>query len=181
LGGQGGVPGNPGPTNTSQKAPLGKLVLWRGLSPAEGSAAQPFIPASCRDWPSWVCGARSDYLPTVSGGGSIGSWLINWVTQDGVGEVERRLCPDFTPDSRDLRLEPICCLRDSSNCPPRFKPRFQRPGHPHPRTTPDTSVELIFQRMVSSLPLEKLWEGKSRLRKVRDFQKSKDSAERIWL
>jgi hypothetical protein len=43
------------------------------------------------------------------------------------------------------------------------------------------AVELIFQRMVSSLPLEKLWEGKSRLRKVRDFQKKKDSAERIWL
>src|ERR1700689_2774903 len=58
---------------------------------------------------------KFDYLSTVSGGGYIGSWLINWIKQDGVGEVERRICPDFTPDPRDLRLEPIRFLRDFSN------------------------------------------------------------------
>jgi Patatin-like phospholipase len=59
--------------------------------------------------------SKFDYLSTVSGGGYIGSWLISWIKRENIEEVQRRLCPDFTPDPRDLRLEPIRFLRDFSN------------------------------------------------------------------
>lgn len=59
--------------------------------------------------------SKFNYLSTVSGGGYIGSWLINWIKLEKMVEVERRLRPDFTPDPRDLRLEPIRFLRDFSN------------------------------------------------------------------
>jgi hypothetical protein len=58
---------------------------------------------------------KFDYLSTVSGGGYIGSWLLSWIKRENMQEVQRRLCPDFSPDPRDLRLEPIRFLRDFSN------------------------------------------------------------------
>jgi hypothetical protein len=58
---------------------------------------------------------RFNYLSTVSGGGYIGAWLINWIKRKGVDEVEKRLCPDSSPDPRDPRLEPVRFLRDFSN------------------------------------------------------------------
>src|SRR2546421_531229 len=34
---------------------------------------------------------RIDYLSTVSGGGFIGGWLVRWIYERGVADVERRL------------------------------------------------------------------------------------------
>jgi hypothetical protein len=58
---------------------------------------------------------RLDYLSTVSGGGYIGSWLLNWIRQTGLGNVARRLCPEATADPTDARVAPIRFLRDFSN------------------------------------------------------------------
>jgi hypothetical protein len=58
---------------------------------------------------------KFDYLSTVSGGGYIGSWFINWIKGTDFDNVERRLCPDATPDPADPRVAPIRFLRDFSN------------------------------------------------------------------
>ena len=50
-----------------------------------------------------------DYLSTVSGGGYIGGWLVNWIRRDGIDEVERRL------RRRNYRGPEIQHLRDYSN------------------------------------------------------------------
>ena len=52
---------------------------------------------------------RIDYLSTVSGGGFIGGWLIRWIYERGIADVERRLGnPADEPSS-------VTFLRDYSN------------------------------------------------------------------
>jgi hypothetical protein len=115
AGGQGGVPGNVGPTNTSPKDTAWKAGLMGLAFSGGGIRSATFNLGILQGLAKLGLLRRFNYLSTVSGGGYIGSWLINWIKQDGVGEVERRLCPDFSPDPRDLRLEPIRFLRDFSN------------------------------------------------------------------
>ena len=52
---------------------------------------------------------RIDYLSTVSGGGFIGGWLVRWIYESGIGNVEQRL--------RNPACEPasVTFLRDYSN------------------------------------------------------------------
>jgi hypothetical protein len=56
-----------------------------------------------------------DYLSTVSGGGYISSWLINWIRREGMDEVTHRLSPASNTSPSDSRLAPIRFLRDFSN------------------------------------------------------------------
>jgi hypothetical protein len=114
-GGQGGVPGNSAPTNTSPKDTAWKAGLMGLAFSGGGIRSATFNLGILQGLAKLGLLRKFNYLSTVSGGGYIGSWLINWIKQEGVGEVERRLCPDFTPDPRDLRLEPIRFLRDFSN------------------------------------------------------------------
>lgn len=50
-----------------------------------------------------------DYLSTVSGGGYIGGWLVNWIRRDGFDAVQERL------ERRNYRGPEIQHLRDYSN------------------------------------------------------------------
>ncbi|PYU64112.1 MAG: hypothetical protein DMG49_27225, partial [Acidobacteria bacterium] len=50
-----------------------------------------------------------DYLSTVSGGGYIGSWLVRWIQQEGITEVERKL-PGVPQEAPQVNF-----LRDYSN------------------------------------------------------------------
>jgi len=50
-----------------------------------------------------------DYLSTVSGGGYIGSWLVRWIQQEGIKEVERKL-PGVPQEAPQVNF-----LRDYSN------------------------------------------------------------------
>ena len=50
-----------------------------------------------------------DYLSTVSGGGYIGGWLLNWIRREGIDEVDERL------RRRNYRGPEIQHLRDYSN------------------------------------------------------------------
>jgi predicted acylesterase/phospholipase RssA len=52
---------------------------------------------------------RFDYLSTVSGGGFIGGWLVRWIREKGIEEVERQL-GDTTKEP-----PPVNFLRDYSN------------------------------------------------------------------
>jgi predicted acylesterase/phospholipase RssA len=52
---------------------------------------------------------RVDYLSTVSGGGFIGGWLVRWINERGVHEVERRL------GQVAVEPAPVTFLRDYSN------------------------------------------------------------------
>src|SRR6266436_1727665 len=52
---------------------------------------------------------RIDYLSTVSGGGFIGGWLIRWIYERGIADVEQRL-GDVTREPA-----PVTFLRDYSN------------------------------------------------------------------
>jgi hypothetical protein len=114
-GGQGGTPGDPVKTNLSPKDTAWKAGLMGLAFSGGGIRSATFNLGILQGLAKLGLLRKFNYLSTVSGGGYIGSWLINWIKQDGVGEVERRLCPDFSPDPRDLRLEPIRFLRDFSN------------------------------------------------------------------
>jgi hypothetical protein len=114
-GGQGGAPGDPVKTNIPPKDKAWKAGLMGLAFSGGGIRSATFNLGILQGLAKLGLLRKFDYLSTVSGGGYIGSWLINWIKQDGVREVERRLCPDFTPDPRDLRLEPIRFLRDFSN------------------------------------------------------------------
>src|SRR5882762_1796805 len=50
-----------------------------------------------------------DYISTVSGGGYIGSWLVRWIQQEGIKEVERKL-PGVPQEAPQVNF-----LRDYSN------------------------------------------------------------------
>jgi hypothetical protein len=50
-----------------------------------------------------------DYLSTVSGGGYIGSWLVRWIREQGVGKVEKML-PGGAEEAPEVNF-----LRDYSN------------------------------------------------------------------
>lgn len=52
---------------------------------------------------------RIDYLSTVSGGGFIGGWLVRWIYECGIDDVERRL------GNTAIEPAPITFLRDYSN------------------------------------------------------------------
>jgi len=111
----GGAPADPVTTNISPKDTAWKAGLMGLAFSGGGIRSATFSLGVLQGLAKLGLLRKFHYLSTVSGGGYIGSWLINWIKQDGVGEVERRLCPDFTPDPRDLRLEPIRFLRDFSN------------------------------------------------------------------
>ena len=52
---------------------------------------------------------RIDYLSTVSGGGFIGGWLVRWIYEAGIGNVEQKMAnPACEP-------APVTFLRDYSN------------------------------------------------------------------
>jgi hypothetical protein len=114
-GGQGGAPGDSVKTNISPKDTAWKAGLMGLAFSGGGIRSATFNLGILQGLATLGLLGEFNYLSTVSGGGYIGSWLINWIKQDGLGEVERRLCPDFTPDPRDIRLEPIRFLRDFSN------------------------------------------------------------------
>ena len=115
-GGQGGgAPADPVTTNISPKDTAWKAGLMGLAFSGGGIRSATFSLGVLQGLAKLGLLRKFHYLSTVSGGGYIGSWLINWIKQDGVKEVERRLCPAFTPDPRDLRLEPIRFLRDFSN------------------------------------------------------------------
>ena len=114
-GGQGGASSDPVKTNISPKDTAWKAGLMGLAFSGGGIRSATFNLGILQGLAKLGLLCKFDYLSTVSGGGYIGSWLINWIKQDGFREVERRLCPDFTPDPRDLRLEPIRFLRDFSN------------------------------------------------------------------
>jgi hypothetical protein len=115
LGGQGGVPGNRDPIDSAPKDRAWKAGLMGLAFSGGGIRSGTFNLGVLQGLAKLGLLRKFNYLSTVSGGGYIGSWLINWIKREGIGEVERRLCPDSTPDPRDLRLEPIRFLRDFSN------------------------------------------------------------------
>ncbi len=115
FGGRASVPGNPGQTSTTPKDRAWRADLMGLAFSGGGIRSATFNLGILQGLAKLELLREFNYLSTVSGGGYIGSWLINWIKREGVGEVERRLCPEFSPDPRDLRLEPIRFLRDFSN------------------------------------------------------------------
>jgi hypothetical protein len=114
-GGQGGARDDPVKTDNSPKDTAWKAGLMGLAFSGGGIRSATFNLGILQGLAQLGLLSKFNYLSTVSGGGYIGSWLISWIKHDTIREVERRLCPDFTPDPRDLRLEPIRFLRDFSN------------------------------------------------------------------
>jgi hypothetical protein len=115
LGGGGGSPVIPGTNNISPKDEAWRAGLLGLAFSGGGIRSATFNLGILQGLANLGLLKKFNYLSTVSGGGYIGSWLINWIKLENKAEVERRLRPDFTPDPRDLRLEPIRFLRDFSN------------------------------------------------------------------
>lgn len=61
---------------------------------------------------------KVDYISTVSGGGYIGSWLVNWIKRqspDGIRRVQQFLSPVRSPNPEAEVVRPIRHLREYSN------------------------------------------------------------------